>query len=97
VPSHFEPKETPKTRKPLPPLSSLSLKSESKKKKKKKKMEAILIDCVNNSLRHFMYRNSIFMCERLCAEFPSEVTPKAPIYLFNFEAFCLVSEGQLEN
>lgn len=37
-------------------------------------MEAILVDCVERSLRHFMYRNAIFMCERLCAEFPSEVS-----------------------
>uniref|UniRef100_A0A2N9HYL3 Uncharacterized protein n=1 Tax=Fagus sylvatica TaxID=28930 RepID=A0A2N9HYL3_FAGSY len=36
-------------------------------------MEAILIDCVQNSLRHFMHRNDIFICERLCAQFPSEV------------------------
>uniref|UniRef100_A0A2N9G4P4 Uncharacterized protein n=1 Tax=Fagus sylvatica TaxID=28930 RepID=A0A2N9G4P4_FAGSY len=35
-------------------------------------MEAILIDCVQNSLRHFMHRNDIFICERLCAQFPSE-------------------------
>lgn len=31
------------------------------------------MDCVQHSLRDFMYRNAIFMCERLCAEFPSEV------------------------
>jgi hypothetical protein len=36
-------------------------------------MEAILIDCVQNSLRHFMHPNAIFICERLCAQFPSEV------------------------
>lgn len=36
-------------------------------------MEAILVDSVQNSLRHFMYPNAIFICERLCAEFPSEV------------------------
>lgn len=36
-------------------------------------MEAILVDSVQNSLRHFMYSNAIFICERLCAEFPSEV------------------------
>ncbi|GER44087.1 cell division cycle [Striga asiatica] len=35
-------------------------------------MEAILVDSVRNSLQHLMYRNAIFMCERLCAEFPSE-------------------------
>ncbi|KAG6668154.1 hypothetical protein I3843_01G142500 [Carya illinoinensis] len=36
-------------------------------------MESILVECVQNSLRHYMYRNAIFMCERLCAEFPSEM------------------------
>lgn len=36
-------------------------------------MEAMLVDCVRNSLSHFVYKNAIFMCERLCAEFPSEV------------------------
>ncbi|KAH8505221.1 hypothetical protein Peur_045335 [Populus x canadensis] len=52
-------------------------------------MEAILIDCVNNSLRHFMYRNSIFMCERLCAEFPSETNLQllAGCYLQNSQAY----------
>lgn len=36
-------------------------------------METLLTECVQNSLGHFMYHNAIFMCERLCAEFPSEV------------------------
>ncbi|EXB59785.1 Cell division cycle protein 27-B-like protein [Morus notabilis] len=36
-------------------------------------MEALLIDCVHHSLHDFMYRNAIFICERLCAEFPTEV------------------------
>ncbi|XP_044472496.1 cell division cycle protein 27 homolog B-like isoform X2 [Mangifera indica] len=36
-------------------------------------MEAILTDCVQSSLRHFIYPNAIFLCERLCAEFPSEM------------------------
>ncbi|XP_058002005.1 cell division cycle protein 27 homolog B-like isoform X3 [Hevea brasiliensis] len=51
-------------------------------------MEAILVDCVNNSLRHFMYRNAIFMCERLCAEFPSETNLQllAGCYLQNNQA-----------
>ncbi|KAE9612596.1 putative tetratricopeptide-like helical domain-containing protein [Lupinus albus] len=35
-------------------------------------MEAILIDCVQKSLRHFMYSNAIFISHRLCAQFPSE-------------------------
>ncbi|CAN1330928.1 Cell division cycle protein 27 homolog B [Linum perenne] len=52
-------------------------------------MEAILVDCVNNSLRNFMYRNAIFMCERLCAEFPSETHLQllAGCYLQNNQAY----------
>ncbi|GAB2265204.1 Cell division cycle protein 27 B [Dionaea muscipula] len=52
-------------------------------------MEAILIDCVQSSLRNFMYRNAIFMCERLCAEFPSEVNSQllASCYLHNNQAY----------
>lgn len=52
-------------------------------------MEAILIDCVQNSLRHLMYRNAIFMCERLCAEFPSETNLQllAGCYLHNDQAY----------
>ncbi|XVE98099.1 hypothetical protein REPUB_Repub03eG0076200 [Reevesia pubescens] len=52
-------------------------------------MEAILTDCVQNSLRHFMFKNSIFLCERLCAEFPSEVNLQllAACYLQNNQAY----------
>ncbi|CDP08586.1 unnamed protein product [Coffea canephora] len=52
-------------------------------------MEAILTECVQNSLRHFMYRNAIFMCERLCAEFPSETNSQllAVCYLQNNQAY----------
>ncbi|XP_061951899.1 cell division cycle protein 27 homolog B-like [Populus nigra] len=52
-------------------------------------MEAILVDCVNHSLRHFMHRNAIFMCERLCAEFPSETNLQllAGCYLQNNQAY----------
>ncbi|KAL9323631.1 hypothetical protein ACSQ67_008488 [Phaseolus vulgaris] len=35
-------------------------------------MEAILVDCVQKSLRHFMHSNAIFISQRLCAQFPSE-------------------------
>ncbi|OIV90173.1 hypothetical protein TanjilG_01627 [Lupinus angustifolius] len=35
-------------------------------------MEAILIDCVQKNLRHFMHSNAIFISHRLCAHFPSE-------------------------
>ncbi|XP_040941589.1 cell division cycle protein 27 homolog B isoform X1 [Gossypium hirsutum] len=52
-------------------------------------MEAILTDCVQNSLRHFMFKNAIFFCERLCAEFPSEVNLQllAASYLQNNQAY----------
>lgn len=52
-------------------------------------MESILIECVQNSLRHFMHRNAIFMCERLCAEFPSETNMQllAGCYLQNQQAY----------
>lgn len=52
-------------------------------------MEAILVDSVENSLRHFMYPNAIFICERLCAEFPSEVNLQllANCYLRNSQAY----------
>ncbi|KAK8545220.1 hypothetical protein V6N12_026058 [Hibiscus sabdariffa] len=52
-------------------------------------MEAILTDCVQNSLRHFMLKNAIFLCERLCAEFPSEVNLQllAACYLQNNQAY----------
>ncbi|KAL0319069.1 UNVERIFIED_CONTAM: Cell division cycle protein 27B [Sesamum angustifolium] len=53
-------------------------------------MEAILTDCIRNSLQHLMYRNAIFMCERLCAEFPSEKNMQllASCYLQNNQAHC---------
>ncbi|KAF8055800.1 hypothetical protein N665_1286s0010 [Sinapis alba] len=52
-------------------------------------MEAMLVDCVRNSLSHFVYKNAIFMCERLCAEFPSEVNLQllATSYLQNNQAY----------
>lgn len=52
-------------------------------------MEGILVDSVQNSLRHFMYSNAIFICERLCAEFPSEVNLQllASCYLRNNQAY----------
>ncbi|XP_059432667.1 cell division cycle protein 27 homolog B [Corylus avellana] len=52
-------------------------------------MEAILTDCVQNSLRHFVYRNAIFICERLCAEFPSETNMQllAGCYLHNNQSY----------
>lgn len=52
-------------------------------------MEAILVDSVQSSLRHFMYHNAIFMCERLCAEFPSELNLQllAGCYLHNNQPY----------
>lgn len=61
-------------------------------------MEGILTDCVQNSLRYFMYRNAIFLCERLCAEFPSEVLIISPkhLSLFFFLKFKLCFVGDNE-
>ncbi|XP_021807124.1 cell division cycle protein 27 homolog B isoform X1 [Prunus avium] len=52
-------------------------------------MEAILRDCVQHSLRDFMYRNAIFLCERLCAEYPSETNLQllAGCYLQSNQAY----------
>ncbi|XP_010540977.1 PREDICTED: cell division cycle protein 27 homolog B-like isoform X2 [Tarenaya hassleriana] len=52
-------------------------------------METILVDCVQNSLRLFMYKNAIFMCERLLAEFPSEINLQllAAVYLQSGQAY----------
>ncbi|XP_060218050.1 cell division cycle protein 27 homolog B [Lycium barbarum] len=52
-------------------------------------MESILSECVQNSLRQFMHRNAIFMCERLCAQFPSEKNMQllAECYLQNQQAY----------
>ena len=36
-------------------------------------METLMVDRVHSSLRLFMHRNAVFLCERLCAQFPSEV------------------------
>lgn len=53
-------------------------------------MEALMVDRVQSSLRLFMNRNAIFLCERLCAEFPSEVNLQlmATCYLRNNQAYC---------
>ncbi|XP_047939713.1 cell division cycle protein 27 homolog B [Salvia hispanica] len=53
-------------------------------------MEAILTDSVRNSLQQLMHRNAIFMCERLCAQFPSEKNLQllASCYLQNNQAHC---------
>ena len=36
-------------------------------------MEAQLVACVRDSLDTFLYDNAKFMCERLYAEYPTEV------------------------
>ncbi|PIA42766.1 hypothetical protein AQUCO_02000310v1 [Aquilegia coerulea] len=53
-------------------------------------METLMVDCVQSSLRQFMNRNAIFLCERLCAEFPSELNSQllASCYLHNNQAYC---------
>ncbi|CAO2826956.1 unnamed protein product [Amaranthus hypochondriacus] len=52
-------------------------------------MEGILVESVQNSLRQFIYPNAIFICERLCAEFPSEEHFQllASCYLRNNQAY----------
>ncbi|XP_078443361.1 CDC27 family protein isoform X2 [Wolffia australiana] len=53
-------------------------------------MESLMTECVQYSLRLFMNRNAMFLCERLCAEFPSEVNYQllATCYLRNNQAYC---------
>ncbi|XP_027922455.1 cell division cycle protein 27 homolog B-like [Vigna unguiculata] len=53
-------------------------------------MEAILVDCVQKSLRHFMHSNAIFISQRLCAQFPSETNLQllAGCYLQSNQAYC---------
>ncbi|RDX61912.1 Cell division cycle protein 27-like B, partial [Mucuna pruriens] len=52
-------------------------------------MEAILVDCVQKSLRHFMHSNAIFISQRLCAQFPSETNLQllAGCYLQSNQAY----------
>ncbi|KAI3717226.1 hypothetical protein L1987_68710 [Smallanthus sonchifolius] len=49
----------------------------------------LLVDCVQNSLQHLLYHNAIFMCERLCSEFPSETNLQllAACYLQSNQAY----------
>lgn len=86
MPPQFEAKEAPKPEEKTPSLFSHNSKS-------KAAMEAILTDCVQSSLRHFIYPNAIFLCERLCAEFPSEVLH---IYAKPLFCVCLFVEKQEE-
>ncbi|KAL3375433.1 hypothetical protein AABB24_006751 [Solanum stoloniferum] len=52
-------------------------------------METLLAESVQNSLGQFMYHNAIFMCERLCAEFPTETNMQLLVgcYLHNQQAY----------
>eukprot|EP01018_Ginkgo_biloba_P011586 Gb_21601 [translate_table: standard] len=52
-------------------------------------MESRMVECVNSSLRLYMYRNATFLCERLCAEYPSENNFQllASCYLRNNQAY----------
>ncbi|PKA56562.1 Cell division cycle protein 27 like B [Apostasia shenzhenica] len=54
-------------------------------------METLMVNRVQSSLRHFMHRNAIFLCERLCAEFPSELNLQlmATCYLRNNQPYCV--------
>ncbi|GLT33039.1 hypothetical protein SLA2020_076610 [Shorea laevis] len=53
-------------------------------------MEAVLVNSVERSLNQMLYRNAIFLGERLCAEFPSEENFQllARCYLNNNQAYC---------
>ncbi|CAA7056579.1 unnamed protein product [Microthlaspi erraticum] len=52
-------------------------------------METLLVNCVEKNLSQFMLTNAIFLCERLLAEFPSEVNLQllARCYLSNSQAY----------
>ncbi|KAL0915486.1 hypothetical protein M5K25_015907 [Dendrobium thyrsiflorum] len=53
-------------------------------------METLMADRVQSSLSQFMHRNAIFLCERLCAEFPTELNLQlmATCYLRNNQPYC---------
>ncbi|XP_039838569.1 cell division cycle protein 27 homolog B-like isoform X2 [Panicum virgatum] len=52
-------------------------------------METLMVDHVHSSLRLFMHRNAVFLCERLCAQFPSETNVQllATCYLHNNQPY----------
>ncbi|KAG2612934.1 hypothetical protein PVAP13_4KG324000 [Panicum virgatum] len=52
-------------------------------------METLMVDRVHGSLRLFMHRNAVFLCERLCAQFPSETNVQllATCYLHNNQPY----------
>lgn len=41
---------------------------------RRQNMETLLANCVEKNLTQFMFSNAIFLCERLLAQFPSEVS-----------------------
>ncbi|KAG6469597.1 hypothetical protein ZIOFF_070527 [Zingiber officinale] len=58
---------------PRSPPSRRLLPEVQRRRRWRAAMETLMVDRVQNSLRFFMHRNAIFLCERLCAEFPTEV------------------------
>ncbi|KAL5199684.1 hypothetical protein ABZP36_020887 [Zizania latifolia] len=52
-------------------------------------METLMVDSVHSSLRLFMHRNAVFLCERLCAQFPAETNVQllATCYLHNNQPY----------
>ncbi|WVZ79371.1 hypothetical protein U9M48_026953 [Paspalum notatum var. saurae] len=52
-------------------------------------METLMVDRVHSCLRLFMHRNAVFLCERLCAQFPSETNVQllATCYLHNDQPY----------
>ncbi|KAF8062851.1 hypothetical protein N665_1191s0006 [Sinapis alba] len=52
-------------------------------------METLLVNCVEKNLTQFMFSNAIFLCERLLADFPSEVNLQllARCYLSNSQPY----------
>lgn len=52
---------------------------------RRQNMETLLANCVEKNLTQFMFSNAIFLCERLLAQFPSEVSnPSLSIFQFQF-------------
>ncbi|KAF0931453.1 hypothetical protein E2562_004577 [Oryza meyeriana var. granulata] len=52
-------------------------------------METLMVDRVHSSLHLFMHRNAVFLCERLCAQFPAETNVQllATCYLHNNQPY----------
>ncbi|CAN7001066.1 unnamed protein product [Brassica rapa subsp. trilocularis] len=56
---------------------------------RRQNMETLLANCVEKNLTQFMFSNAIFLCERLLAQFPSEVNLQllARCYLSNSQPY----------